>query len=198
LILFFLALSQLGCVISEQEGDRGHVNSPHPEEISFHFHTPFNTKMLYGRTVALLGVAFWIFGTRVKGANQIIPIVLAAALVVGALVWLKVGWDKVYAYRIDVRPDRLIVEIPSQPRLEASWQQIEAIEVEGMAYQVGFFPEQEFWSTAWEDLTIEMRGGSTYDVDLRPLSVEQRGTFWRAIKRKAELTEGGTWMSDSY
>jgi hypothetical protein len=67
-----------------------------------------------------------------------------------------------------------------------------------VAYQVGFFPEQEFWSTAWEDLTIEMRGGSTYDVDLRPLSVEQRGTFWRAIKRKAELTEGGTWMSDSY
>jgi hypothetical protein len=65
-----------------------------------------------------------------------------------------------------------------------------------MSYQVGFTVDQEFWSSSYEDLTIELADGSTYYIDLRPLSYEQRGTFWRAIKRKAELTEGGTYISE--
>ena len=58
-----------------------------------------------------------------------------------------------------------------------------------MANDVRLAPGKPFWSAKWTDLSIGLADGSTYDVDLRPLSVEQRGTFWRAIKRKAELTE---------
>ena len=43
------------------------------------------------------------------------------------------------------------------------------------------------WSAQWEDLMIYHTDGRIFDADLRPLSVEQRGTLWRAIARKSEL-----------
>jgi hypothetical protein len=196
LSLMLLVLATPACVISEQEGERTHVNSPHPEEISFHFDSSFNSNMIYLRTAALLALGFWVFSTRTKGANPWIPVAIAVAMAIGAAVWLKIDWDKVNSYRIDVMTDRLVVEVPSQPRLEAPWQEVMAISVEGMSYQVGFSVDQEFWSNSYEDLTIELADGSAYYIDLRPLSYEQRGTFWRAIKRKAELTEGGTYISE--
>ena len=39
----------------------------------------------------------------------------------------------------------------------------------------------------WQDLSIFLKDGQIHPVNLRPLSVEQRGNLWRAIVRKAEL-----------
>jgi len=185
-LLLLIVVTLGGCMISEQEGDRTHVNSPHPEEIAFHFDTTFNMGLMIGRSALLLLLAWWIVGSRGKGFG--IPGIVIALILVGAAGWLlKVGWDRTSAYRIEVRTDRLHVRIPGQSELDVSWQRIEAIEVEGLAHDVQLAPEQPFWSTRWEYLEIGLDDGSTYDVDLRPLSVEQRGTFWRAITRKADL-----------
>jgi len=187
-ILLLVALTLCGCLISEQEGDRTHVNSPHPEEITFHFDSTFNIALLLGRSAILLALAWWIVGGRGKGFG--VPGIVIAVILVGAAGWLsKTGWDRTSAYRIEVRTDRLQVRLPGQPDLDVAWQRIEALDVEGMASNVQLAPGQPFWSTRWKYLEIGLDDGSTYEVDLRPLSVEQRGTFWRAITRKADLEQ---------
>ena len=81
------------------------------------------------------------------------------------------------------------MRIPGQPELDVSWQQVESLDIEGMARDVRLASELPFWSTNWEFLEIGLDDGSSYRVDLRPLSIEQRGTFWRAITRKADLQQ---------
>ena len=50
------------------------------------------------------------------------------------------------------------------PELAVFWEQIAAIEVEGMARDVRFTPGRPFWSTEWEDLEIFLANGEKYDV----------------------------------
>ena len=187
LLLLVSVLVLPGCMISTQEGERQHVNSPHPEEITFHFHTPFNLALLFGRSALVLLPLLWAIKTRTRGGSIVGLVVLAGVCTVAAGWSLKVGYDKAFAYRLEVGTERLHLRIPSQPELDVPWQQIVDLEVEGMVRDVRFGGSNAFWSTDWEDLTIGLADGATYDVDLRPLSIEQRGTFWRAIKRKAEL-----------
>lgn len=191
--LLAMTLLLSGCMISSQIGERTHVNSPPPEEITFHFDTSFNKMLLFGRSGLLLLIPVWVFACRGRGGDKILPTVLAVAAAVGAAWWFKTGWDKTHSYRIEVRKPFLSLQIPSEPDRTIPWETIEAIDVRGMASDVSFYdgPGQALkWSPEWEDLTIETTGGESFDVDLRPLSYEQRGTFWRAIKRKANL-EGG-------
>ena len=60
IILMLLAgLGMSACMISTQVGERTHVNSKPPEEITFHFDTGFNKAMLFGRSAALLLIPAW-------------------------------------------------------------------------------------------------------------------------------------------
>lgn len=183
-----LLLLLSGCMVSEQVGEREHVNSPYPEEVFLHFHTPFNLAILFGRSALLFLVAFWAIRSRGTGSNA--PFVVAGILCAVAAAWLLgSGWTRAMTYRLEVHADRLHLRLPWRPELDVSWDEIQEIYVEGMARNVTLSPDQPFWSAEWADLEIGMADGSTYAVDLRPLSVEQRGTFWRAIRRKAGLTD---------
>jgi len=186
LVLFAISLST-GCLVSEQMGERTHVNSPAPEEISFHFDSAFNKVLVFGRSAALLAVALWVFSLR-KGPSGVIPIILAAAFAITSVSLLWLGWTKMRDYRIDVRRDHLHLMIPGEPELRVDWSEIEEIKVEGMALNVDMVGPGMEWAPQWEDLKIVQSGGEVHDVDLRPLSVEQRGTFWRAIVSKAQLS----------
>jgi hypothetical protein len=195
LLLFILGLP--ACMISEQVGDRTHVNSPHPDEITFHFDSPFNKAMLFGRSAALLLVSWWGFSSRGKGTGKTVLMILAAAALVGSVWLLIVGWPTVFHYRIDLRNGGLHMNIPSGPKADIPWGEFESINGEGMARDVTFGDgrgQALKWATEWEDMTITLVDGRQYDVDLRPLSVEQRGTLWRAIARMAELHHGGEWV----
>jgi hypothetical protein len=185
-VLLAISLST-GCLVSEQVGERTHVNSPAPEEISFHFDSSFNKTLVFGRSAALLAVALWVFSLR-KGPSGLVPIVLAAALAVTSVSLLWMGWTKMHDYRIDVRRDHLHLMIPGESELRLDWSEIEEIDVEGMALNVEMVGPGMEWAPRWEDLKIVQSGGRVHDVDLRPLSVEQRGTFWRAIVSKAQLS----------
>ncbi len=89
LILLVLLAGLTGCLISTQEGERSHVNSKHPEEITFHFDTGYNKAVLFGRSAALLLVPLWVFAKRRGGGNTIPAIVGVLAL--GGAVWLLVS-----------------------------------------------------------------------------------------------------------
>ena len=190
-LLFLMVLGLNGCLISEQIGERTHVNSRHPDEITFHFDTPFNKTMLFGRSGALVLVAFWVVSSGGKGGGRTTGLIIAVAILAGSGWLLKTGWNTVFNYRIDVRNEVLQLRIPSQLQQDIGWQEIESIEGEGNARDVSF-PGGEAstlkWATEWESLTITLDDGRTRDIDLRPLSVEQRGILWRAIARKARLS----------
>ena len=188
-LLSLTALSLTGCLISTQEGERSHVNSKHPEEITFHFDTGYNKAVLFGRSAALLLVPLWVFAKRRGGGNTIPAIVGVLAL--GGAVWLLVsGFGTTFDYRIEVANDRLRVDVPQQAAFEVPWNEIESIEGDGKARNVDFGNGEGqalHWATEWQDLKIATTSGRHHEVDLRPLSVEQRGTLWRAVARKAKL-----------
>lgn len=195
LLCFLLGLS--ACMISEQEGERTHVNAPPPDEITFHFNTPFNKAMLFGRSAALLLVSYWCFSSRGKGTGRMIFLIMAAILLASAGWLLMVGWSTVFDYRIELRNEGLHMRIPRGPQKDIPWQDFEMIEGEGIALDVTFGDgrgQALKWAPEWEDMTITLKDGRHFDVDLRPLSVEQRGILWRAIARKAELHHGGEWV----
>jgi hypothetical protein len=143
LVLLAISLSA-GCLVSEQVGERTHVNSPAPEEISFHFDSSFNKTLVFGRSAALLAVALWAFSLR-KGPSGMVAIILAAALAVTSVSLLWLGWTKKHDYRIDVRRDHLHLMIPGESELRLDWSEIEEINVEGMALNVEMGgPEMEW------------------------------------------------------
>jgi hypothetical protein len=189
-LLILLVLGLPGCLISEQIGDRAHVNSPMPDEFTFHFNTSFNQALLFGRSAALLLICLWAVSARVKGGGNALPLFIAVA----ALVWsgwlLMTGWSTVFNYRIEVRSDQLLLDIPSEPELIVHWDDIASARGGGIARNASFgdaINQEIKWSSEWENLTILLKDGRKLELDLRRLSIEQRGTLWRAIARKAKV-----------
>jgi hypothetical protein len=177
-------------MISEQEGERTHVDSPDPETITYHYDSVFNKALLFGRPALLLLVGYWAFATRNRNGGN--GVVLALGTVALALaVWLLItGWSMVYQYRIEVGRNELHLLLPAKGENRIPWEEIEGLDVEGMASDVTLFTgkgEALRWATQWKEMTLSLRGGRKIDVNLRPLSVEQRGSLWRAIVRKAGL-----------
>ena len=197
LVLCFLVLP--GCLISTQEGERTHVNSPPPEEIAFHFDTGYNKLIVFARSAFLLSLAIWFLGMfRKGGGGNIVPVVLAV-LALGGSGWLLVqGWSKTQNYRIEVKTDLLHMSLPGEPERKIAWDEVTGLEVEGMARDVRFGSgkgQALKWAPQWESMVVTLAGDRELEVDLRPLSVEQRGTFWRAIVSKASL-EGGVGIQE--
>jgi hypothetical protein len=91
------------------------------------------------------------------------------------------------------------LQLPSQPTTHIDWDDIEGIEGDGVARDISFGDgrgQAMQWSTEWRKLTIHLSGGDKVEVNLKPLSMEQRGTLWRAVARFAEL-EVETWVDQS-
>lgn len=185
-----------GCMISTQEGEKTHVNAADPDQIVFHFDTPFNRALLYGRSMVLVGLALWLVKTRRSGGGNVITILLALGLGAGAVGLYVAGNRKVSHYRIELNPVGLALNLPAQPTKQIDWNSVEAIDGEGEATDVSFGGKQAMWSTEWDSFTIHLRGDEKVHVDLKPLSYEQRGTLWRAVARFAEL-EVHTWVEQT-
>jgi len=147
--------------------------------------------LLFGRSLALLLVPLWAFSQR-KGSGAAVPMVLGAVALVASGWLLWAGWVKTSHYRIEVRKEHLRVDIPSEQPARIEWASIEEVYGEGEALDVslGLGERGLKWSPQWEDMRISFSNGTHHDVDLRPLSVEQRGTLMRAIGQKAGLQGG--------
>ena len=198
LILLVLLAGLTGCMISTQEGERTHVNSPAPDEITFHFDTSFNRALLYGRSLALLGIAVWLLRSRGSDGG-VLPIVLAVVIGAAATGWYFTGQRKMSSYRIDLNPAGMQLQLPSKPTANIAWADIESIDGDGVARDVSFGDgkgQALKWSVEWQELIIHLRGGKKVEMNLKPLSMEQRGTLWRAVARFAEL-EVQTWVEPS-
>ena len=198
LILLVLLAGLTGCMISTQEGERTHVNSPAPDEIAFHFDTSFNRTLLYGRSMALLGIAVWFFRSR-GSSGGVLPIVLAVVFAASAAGWYFTGQRTLADYRIELAPTGMELQLPSQPTAHIDWADIESIDGDGVARDVSFGDgkgQALKWSVEWEELIIHLHGGEKVELNLKPLSMEQRGTLWRAIARFADL-EVQTWSEQT-
>jgi hypothetical protein len=187
LLLAGLVLCSGGCLISTQEGERTHINAPYPDEITFHFDTEFNRFLLFGRSAALLLIPVWLWRTHHRTDSSILPVAVSVIALTGSMWLLVAGWTKALHYRIEFGPSSLFVTIPPEAEREISWNEIESIYVEGEALNIDMVGGGLEWAPEWEDLTISLSDGQALPVDLRPLSMEQRGNFWRAIVRKAGL-----------
>ena len=185
-----------GCMISTQEGEKTHVNAKDPDEIVFHFDTSFNRTLLYGRSMALVGLALFFMKTRGAGGGNVLTILLAVGLGAGAIGLYVIGNNKISDYRIAMNPVGMTLDLPAKPTKLIEWKQVEGIDGEGQATDVSFGGKQAMWSTEWESCTIHLRGDEKVFLNLKPLSYEQRGTLWRAVARFAEL-EVSTWVEQT-
>ena len=197
--LAIVPLILIGCLtggmISSQEGEKTHVNAPDPDQIVFHFDTSFNKTLLVLRSTALLALGVWFFRARGSGGGNVLMTVLVVVFAVGAAGTYFVGHRKVAGYRIELAPAGLELNLPARTTTRIEWNDIEGIDGEGEATDVSF-GGPTMWSTDWERLTIHLRGGEKIDMDLKPLSYEQRGTLWRAIARFADI-EIQTWVEQT-
>ena len=116
LILLVLLTGTTGCMISTQEGERTHVNSAAPDEIVFHFDTSFNRTLLYGRSIALLGIGLWFFRTRNSGGN-VLCMVLAVVFVSAAGGWYFTGQRKLTNYRVELAPTHRSLPMDARHRV---------------------------------------------------------------------------------
>jgi hypothetical protein len=176
-----LALSGAACMISEQSGQD-------IEDLTFHFDTGFNRAVLFGRSSLLAIVGLWFFA---GGKRSAVPVLLAVGCI-GTAGWLLIrDYPTLHRYRVQVLGNGLVLSIPPESEKTLAWTSIEGMYVEGMGS--GAVPRDEFERRLqlpdWHLLRITEAGGATHDMDLRPLSVEQRQILWRAIARRANLVE---------
>lgn len=183
-LLLFAACALAGCLMSEQEGERSHANSPPPERMAFHYDSGLNRGIVWGRSAALVLLGLWIASLAGK-EKKLVAIGLGTLPCVGLAGWLLVqGLGEISGYRIDVETDRLVVRMPGEEQRDFYWEQIDELWVEGTAYELGGgLPTFEEYDT----MELRLTGGESYVVDLTRLSVEQRGTLWQAVVRKAQM-----------
>lgn len=176
-----------GCVLSTQDGEAGHVNSRQPDEIAFHFDSGFNRGVVYGRSVALVLLGLWVIRFGRTGQGKMAFALLGTLPLTGVAFWLwQQGASTVSDYRIEVTLDVLVVSIPPEPEHVIEWESIEGMYIEGVEYRVdtGIDTVAEY-----HYMDLHLDDGTTLPVDLKRLSVEQRGTLWRAIAKRAHLRQ---------
>ncbi len=187
-----LAVVGGGCVISEQIGDMGGVLG-NDAPLAFHFGTGFNQAIVYGRSLLLVGLAVWIFRAE-SGGSRVLTVLIGVPALVAAGYLLYKDVPKLNRFRLDVSKSLLTVQVPPRPRREIAWDTIEAMRVEGFEWHRGakspWGKKQIFGDLPdWKTMHLTLAGGETYTMDLEPLSIEQRGIFFRAIAKYAGLVE---------
>ena len=189
-LLLLCTAALTGCMISTQDGERMHVNSPHPEEIAFHFDSGYNQALLYGRFVVMLSAAGWFWKTRAGKGSAAAGVVLAAVVMIAAFALFWHDRAKLVGYRIEVRPTHLNIALPGEPERTVAWDTIEHLFVQGESTDIRIADgkgQALTEITRWEQARIVCFDGTSHALDLQPLSTEQRGNLWRAIVRKAAL-----------
>ncbi len=189
----FLALAGVsllsGCMISEQIGQL-------PKDITIHFDTEFNRILLFGRSAALAGFAFWIYNAMRKQTAAIV----VGVIVLGIAGWLFVkDYPALSKYRVEVRGDGLVLNIPPDSEAVIAWDSIESLELAGYEWATPpmpevadrFMPQSETAFSSlpdWETMDITA-DGVRYHVNLKKLSIEQRSILSRAIVRRGRLVQ---------
>ena len=168
-----------GCLISEQTGQGN-------QDLTFHFDTPFNRAILFARSGALALVGVWLLAASRRKTG---PVAVAAVMLLGAA-WLFVSeLSTLRRYRVEVLGDGLHVAIPPEPETMLAWEGIEEMYVEGLGPPEprGDAIQHMLALPEWHSLDLTMVGGAKQHMDLKPLSMEQRQTLWKAIARRAHL-----------
>ncbi|MCZ6695126.1 MAG: hypothetical protein O7A63_01175 [Acidobacteria bacterium] len=188
-VLLIMVLGLTGCLISTQIGERGSFDDPYPDEMEFHFDTPFNKFILSGRTVGLVLLAYWVVSGRRRMGSSASFWAIAVAMLLGCGWLLYSDWPMVFSYRIEILKSQLQLSIPGQPKQVIPWGEIESIRAGEKEWIIkyGLVEKGLTWDTAWEGVTLTLRDGEMHEIDLRPLSVEHRGIIWRMIGRKAQM-----------
>jgi len=196
--VIWLLLLLSGCMVSEQIGEpigRGRHLRP-SEDVTIHFDTQFNRILLFGRSAALVGLAFWIFSAFGKK-----PIAILVAVGAGGFAgWLVINdYPALTDYHIEVAPSGLVLIIPPEPEIRIPWESIETMELAGYEWaSVGGgtrltpFGHQRVVGVElpdWETMDITLTGGQKHTINLKRLSVEHRQIFSNALIKRAGLVE---------
>lgn len=187
-----------GCLMSEQIGEPvGRGNSRVPgKDVAIHFDTDFNRILMFGRSAALAGIAFWMFSSW--GAKPV-PAVIGTALLV-ASGWLVVkDYPALKGYRLEVAPDGLTLKVPPDLDTLVPYESIEALELEGFGYsRIGGGPQFPSYGVSqsvalelpdWKTMKLTLTGGEEYTIVLGDLSIEHRQIFAKALIKRAGLVE---------
>ena len=184
-----IALSLLlsGCMVSSQEGERSHVNSPAPDQITYHFDSTYNKLVLVGRSAVVAILGFWVAGLP-KRESRALAMGLIAVPACAVAAWIVLdGLVTIDEYRIDVTLSALHVTVPPEEEHVFTWEEIEGLYVEGTEYVLGTGIDKY---ADYETMELYLAGDERFLVDLSRLSVEQRGSLWRVVVKRAKLVEG--------
>jgi hypothetical protein len=185
-----------GCMVSNQKGQLVPDGNPRYwdqklGEVTFHFDSTYNQGVVFGRSLALVLVALWVFASE-RGGKRVLTFVLGVPLVLGAAFLLVRDLPTLRHYRIAVLDDGLTLEIPPEPAREIPWAAIDSLFVSGRELKRGpadprgrnpFVDVPE-----WERMELRTTGGESFEVDLSRLSWEQRQSVWKAIVVRAGLS----------
>lgn len=184
-VVVFLAgvvLFGSGCMVSEQAGQG-------LEELAFHFDTEFNRIVLFGRSAAIAAVALWVLAGSRKNAA---PIVVGVLLLAASLGLFFKDYPTLSGYSVEVLDEGLVLRIPPDEEKSFAWGAIEEMYIEGIGpagSRHGDAVTKLLELPEWHSMRLTVTGGATHELDLKPLSMEQRQTLWRAIARRAGLVE---------
>ena len=178
-----------GCMISEQIGR-------FPQDITIHFDTDFNRILLFGRSLALAGFAYWLYGALRKNTGAMVASVIVFGIAVGLFVKDYLALSK---YRVEVQGEGLLLNIPPNPEAFIAWDTIESLELAGYEWATVPTPEvmdrfmpnsNDVFSSLpdWESMDITA-DGVPYHINLKKLSIEQREILSRAIVNRGRLVK---------
>lgn len=193
-----LAFMAAGCLVSEQIGEpigRGRNQKP-AEDITIHFDTQVNYVIVFGRSAALAGIAWWIFSSF--GAKPG-PIIIGGALLAASGWLLATGYATLGGYHLEVAPEGLTLKVPGEVDTLVAWQSIEELELEGFGYaRIGGGPQvTPFGARAsvlvelpdWKTMKLTLTDGQIHTIVLERLSIEHRQIFAKALIKRGDLVE---------
>lgn len=190
-IRFIIALScQLtsGCILADQSGQivphdvYQHGKQP-LGEASFHFRTGLNYASVVGRMVLLAG-ALVLLRRCWRSSRRQLPVCLFVLAMCLGLGWFAItGASKVWRYKLSVDDSRLVIQIPFQADIDAPWDEVWGVTVEGKQWREGF----DTLYTEWSKIEIVLRGNRRVEFDLDELGVVQRSNFMKALQHRSKM-----------
>jgi hypothetical protein len=161
-------------------------------EVSFHFDTPFNQGVVYGRSALLALLGVWLFLAE-KGGRKVLSFLLGLPLLGLAGFLLVHDLPTLRAFRIAALESGLVLEVPGEEARDVAWTAVESMTVSGWELRRGKpspLGQNPFADLPeWETMELSFAGGDSVSVDLRRLSPEQRQSVWKAIAVRARLVE---------
>lgn len=192
-----LALGMAGCMVSEQTGQLVPDGNPRYwnqqlGEVTFHFDTPVNKGIVYGRSALLALAALWLFLAE-KGGRRVLSFLLGLPLLAVAGFLLVKDLPTLQRFKIAALETGLVLEIPPAEVFEVPWSGIESMTVSGWELRRGkptpLGPNPFADVPDWEIMDLTFAGADSVRVDLRRLSVEQRQSVWKAIAVRGRMVE---------